>query len=261
MLSISPSAEASPSLTPASVVRFSELVKKIGTSPATASRKRKNAAPKKLKRIVNEHQRYAKTAKLHAVALTLTYGDSRHFSPKHISAFLDRLRRALKRRGFSLPYVWTLECASRLHYHITLWLPRDYPFTSASLAKWWSWGSTWLEACRSVKAWTRYMGKFDSTATLPKGARVYGYGGLDEAGKIAVARVGLPRWLQALLPKNHRAVRTSGQGWSDVVTGESFLSPYVWTPRGCMLPYRETITKLVPKGLVVCIGVSGHSAQ
>jgi hypothetical protein len=235
MLSVSPSDAGCPNLTPASVAWFAELVRKTVTSPAAASGKRKSAARKKLKRVIREQQRYARTARLRAVALTLTYRDSKPFSPKHISAFLDRLRRALKRIGHILPYAWVLESASHLHYHLILWLPRGYVLDHAKLAKWWPWGSTWLEACRSVKAWGRYIAKFDSTAKLPKGARLYGYGGLDGVGKTAVSRVGLPRWLQALLPAGHRARRCAGGGWADLVTGEIHRSPYVWTPWGAVL--------------------------
>lgn len=224
-----------PSITPASVVRFAELVKKIGTSATASSKKRKNAARKKLNRVIEAQSRYAKVANLRAVALTLTYRNAAAFSRKHISAFLDRVRSALKRMGYSLPYAWVLECARQLHYHLLVWLPRGYTLDPAKLSKWWPWGSTWVASCRSVKAWGRYMAKFDSTAKLPKGARLYGYGGLDEDGKLAVSRAALPRWLLVLLPAGHRARRCPGGGWVDIVTGEIYRSPYVWTPCGAVL--------------------------
>lgn len=222
-------------ITASSVARFTELVKKIGTSATASSRKRKNAARKKLNRIIKEQCRYAKVANLRAVALTLTYCDAAVFSRKHISAFLDPLRQALKRMGCSLPYAWVLECASHLHYHLLVWLPRGYTLDPVKLSKWWRWGSTWVESCRSVKAWGRYMSKFDSTSKLPKGARLYGYGGLDGDGKLAVSRATLPRWLLALLPDGHLARRCSGGGWVDIVTGEFHRSPYLWTPWGSVL--------------------------
>lgn len=236
MLSVPPSSAVTrPSITAASVVRFAELVKKIGTSPASSSRKRKNSARKKLTRVIKEQRRFAETAKLRAVALTLTYRDSAAFSPKHISSFLDRLRRALKRAGHSLPYAWVMECAGQLHYHLILWLPRSYSLAPAKLSKWWPWGSTWVESCRSVGAWAKYMAKFDGATKLPKGARLYGYGGLDEAGKTAVSRAGLPRWLLVLLPAHGRARRHPGGGWVDMTTGEVHHSPYIWTPWGAKL--------------------------
>lgn len=236
MLSAPPTpAVTRPSITAASVARFAELVRKIETSPATSPRKRKSKARKKLTRIIREQRRFAKAIKLRAVALTLTYRDSTTFLPKHISSFLDRLRRALKRAGHILPYAWVLECASQLHYHLIVWLPHGYVLDPAKLAKWWPWGSTWVKTCRSVGAWAKYMAKSDGAGKLPKGARLYGYGGLDDAGKTAVSRAALPRWLLALLPAHARARRHPGGDWVDTATGEIYRSPYVWTPWGVRL--------------------------
>lgn len=228
----SSSVESWPSIDSASISRFAELVKKTVTSPTTACRKRQKAARKKLNRVITEQKRIAKVAGLYAVALTLTYEDSADFSSKHISSFMDRARRELKSFGHPLPYAWVLECASHLHYHLILWLPRGYRLDLDKLRKWWPWGSTWMEACRCVKAWGRYLAKFDSVAKLPKRARFHGCGGLDEAGKIAVGRAGFPRWLRVLIPVIHRARRCAGGGWVDLMTGEIFRSPYVWTPWG-----------------------------
>lgn len=222
-------------VTAASAARFAELVKKTVTSATASSRKRKNAARKKLSRVIKEQSRYAKVANLRAVALTLTYRDAASFSPKHISAFLNRLRRTLKRMGYSLPYAWVLECASHLHYHLIVWLPRGYKLDPEKLTRWWPHGSSWVESCRSVSAWGRYMAKFNSVAHLPRGARLYGYGGLDENGKTAVSRSALPRWLLAMVPVGHRACRCPGGGWVDTVTAEVHRSPYIWTPWGSVL--------------------------
>ena len=239
MLSLSPAVDGRPSITSESVARFTELVNKIETSPATALRKRKNSARKKLRSIIKEQKRYAKTAKLRAVALTLTYRDAKHFSKKHISGFLDRLRRALKRRGHIAPYAWVLERASQLHYHLILWIPHGYTLDPAKVLKWWPWGSSWVEACRNVTAWGRYIAKFDSAAKVPRGARLYGYGGLDDKGKLAISRNTCPRWLLALLPAGHRARRCRGGGWVDMTTGEIHRSPYKWTPWGAVLATRS----------------------
>ncbi|QGZ39339.1 hypothetical protein IP92_02410 [Pseudoduganella flava] len=231
----SSSVPAPGTITATSVVRFAELVKKTATSATASSRKRKNAARKKLSCVIKEQSRFAKVADLRAVALTLTYGDVADFSPKHISAFLNRVRRTLKRMGFLLPYAWVLECASHLHYHLIVWIPRGYKLDQSKLSRWWPWGSTWVESCRSVKAWGRYMAKFVSITKLPKSARLYGYGGLDDGGRMAVSRAALPRWLLALLPAGHRVCRCPGGGWVDTETAEVHKSPYIWTPRGAML--------------------------
>jgi hypothetical protein len=224
-----------PSTTAASVASFAGLVRKIETSPASSFRKRKSSARKRLTRVIREQRRFAKTVKFRAVTLTLTYRDSAAFSPKHISSFLDRLRRTLKRKGYILPYAWVLERASRLHYHLIVWLPRSFTIDTAKLAKWWPWGRSKVEACHRVGACAKYMVKFDGAATLPKGARLYGYGGLDEAGEAAVSRAALPRWLQAVLPIHARVRRRPGGGWEEATTGKVHHSPYVWTPWGAKL--------------------------
>lgn len=235
MLSVSPTVASRLSSTKASVAKSSELVRKTETSRPARCLKRKCLTRKKLRRVAKEQHRYAKSAGLRAVAVTLTYRDSGNYSKKHISDFLSPLRKAFARKGYKLPYTWNLECAARLHYHLTLWLPRTYRLEPATLKRWWPWGSTWVEACRSVGAWGRYITKLDGIKKLPRGARSYGYGGLDEAGKTAVSRAALPRWLQAVLPSDHQARRCPGGGWVDMVTGEIYLSPYVWTPRGIVL--------------------------
>lgn len=240
-LSQSHQADRRPILSATSVSRFAELVKKIETSATPSARKRKTAARKKLLRVIKEQHRYAKSAKLRAVAVTLTYCDANQLATKHISAFLDRLRKALRRQGHTLPYAWVLERAGQFHYHLILWLPRSYKLDFAKLSKWWLWGSSWAECCRSVTGWGRYMAKFDNTSILPKGAKLFGYGGLDEDGKTAVARAGMPRWLQLLLPPSRRAFRCPGGGWADGLTGEMYRSPFIWTPQGAILASRRPV--------------------
>lgn len=220
--------------TPESESSLFELVKKIERS-ATSLRKRRGSACKRLKKALAEHSRYAKEAGLRAISLTLTYEDSSQFASKHISSVLDTLRKAIKRRGQSLlPYAWSLECAERLHYHLIVWLPRSYQIDKAKLKRWWPWGSTWIENCRNPKAWGRYISKFDSLDRLPKNSRAFGYGGLDENGKTATARACLPRWLDSILPKGHRARRRRGGGWLDTTTSTIYQSPYFWTPSRIM---------------------------
>lgn len=232
MVSASPLIGSRSSVTPASLAKFSELVKKIGTSPSLSKKRREKAAKKKLNRVIKEQRRYAKVGKLRAVAVTLTYANNGDCSPTKVSDFIDRLRTTMKRRGHILPYIWVLERADRLHYHLLLWLPRSYILDSAKLAQRWPWGSTWVESCRRVKDWGRYITKFNSSAKLPKGSRLFGCGGLDSVGKIAVSRAALPCWLLKLLPAGHCARRCPGGGWVDTTTGEVYRSPYLWTPWG-----------------------------
>lgn len=216
--------------------RFSlgELVKKTETS-ATALKKRLRGARKKIKAVTKEHRRIAKAKGLYAAAVTLTYSNDADFCPKHITKFINCLRAKLKRQGHSLLYVWVLERASAIHYHLTLWLPRGFTVSHADLKKWWPWGSTWTQACRKVSAWIRYLSKREDKATLPVSARMFGCGGLDEAAKAVVSRAMLPRWLAALLPSDAKPRRVVGIGWEDANTAKVYVSPWMWTPNGARL--------------------------
>lgn len=208
-----------------------ELVKKIETS-ATSLKKRVRTARKKIKAVTREHRRIAKVKGLYATALTLTYAKEADFCPKHVTRFINCLRAKLKRQGHVLLYVWVLERASALHYHLAVWLPRGFALSHADLAKWWPWGSTWTERCRKVSAWIHYISKPECKAHLPVSARAYGYGGLDEYGKYATHKAMLPRWVKAIVSNTAKVRRVPRVGWTDTTTGEVYESPWVWTPRG-----------------------------
>jgi hypothetical protein len=222
--------------------RLVELVRKIGTS-APSLKKRLRTASKKIKAVTKEHRRIAHEKGLYAVAATLTYANDANFCPKHVTRFIKCLRAKLKRKGHQLLYVWVLERASAIHYHLALWLPRGFTLDHDDLAKWWAWGSTWTQSCRKVSAWIRYMSKREDKANLPLSARVFGCGGLDETAKKTVKKTMLPRWLSVLLPNDTQVYRITGVGWTDKHTGEVYISPWMWTPHGAKLkPLTESMT-------------------
>ncbi len=208
-----------------------ELVKKIETSASTL-KKRVRIARKKIKAVTREHRRIAKSRGLYAAAVTLTYAHDADFCPRHITRFINCLRSKLKRRGYTLLYVWVLERAEVLHYHLVLWLPRGFILSHADLMRWWPWGSTWTQSCRKVSAWIRYISKRESKDHLPISARAYGCGGLDESAKDSIQKDMLPRWLKTLLPAEAKVRRVPKVGWTDMSTGEIYESPWYWTPHG-----------------------------
>lgn len=222
--------------------RLAELVNKIETS-ASALKKRLRICRKKLKRLTKEYRRIAKAKGLYAVAVTLTFARDTDFCAKHITRFLNCLRSKLKRKGHQLVYAWVLERAGALHYHLALWLPRGFKLDCTELAKWWPWGSTWNETCRKVSAWIHYISKRNCKTDLPTGARVFGYGGLDEQAKEAVQHAMLPIWLKTLLSSNAKVKRVPKVGWLDLGTGEVYESPWLWSPRGCRLKVQAASTQ------------------
>lgn len=210
------------------------LVKKIETSPLK-HKKRIQRLKRKLSAFVKEHGRMAKKHGLYAVALTLTYRPGDEPSGKHVSSLLDKLRAKLKRMSKPLLYVWTLERSAAYHYHLMIWLPRGIRLEQKQLTRWWTHGFSDAEACRSTFRWAKYIGKSETKEGVAKGLRLFGAGGLDMEGEDAMRFAGLPRWLQCVLPVLSRPKRIPRVGWVDILTGELFICPYVWTSRGMRL--------------------------
>ena len=129
-----------------------EFVNKIETS-RTQRVKRHGKLRKKVRAALREHVRVAKAKGLYAVCLTLTYKKAEDFSQKNITKLINALRMKLARRRHKLPYIWVLErTPTVLHYHFILWLPRGFKLDTLDLTKWWAHGSTWVEACKKVRA-------------------------------------------------------------------------------------------------------------
>ncbi len=209
-----------------------ELVNKIEISASYSPKRRRNTQKRRVKALVSAGQGTALRQGKYAIAMTLTFKNNSDYSSQCLRAFTEKARRWLKRRGHTFTYVWVLERANRLHYHLMVWLPRGIKLDHAQLASWWPWGSTWAEACKSVRDWGLYIAKFNSEKAFCKNTRLYGHGGFDAAAKFSVLRAYLPIWLQKLLPNSERATRARGGGWVNQNTGEIYSSPYRWTPRG-----------------------------
>ncbi|CAM5199368.1 hypothetical protein CDEF62S_03618 [Castellaniella defragrans] len=243
-----PLVEGGDSLAPAPVEKGGHHVR---LRPKLRSRP---AARRKLKAALGEQRRIARELGLEAICVTLTYRPDEAHAPRDLSAFraalFAQVRRSHPSLKIPLPYLWVLDrggvgevkddlvTTGVLHYHLLLWVPRGFPLRER-LARWWPHGSTWHERCKCPQDWTSYMTKA-TRATFPKGSRLYGCGGLDDTGKLAVARAGWPRWLLRHIPRGERAKRIAGVGWVHVETGELYESPYVWRKGRCVL--RRSLT-------------------
>lgn len=232
--------------------KASGLVKKIETSRSSRNIKGTKQCRKSLMATTQEHQRYARSHDLRAVSLTLTYAEPKHYSSKHISDFLEPQRSAMRRKKLKLCYIWRLERSpdGLLHYHVMLWLKRGEKITKPCLEQRWPYGCTQIEATRSPSAWTKYISKCSKlSGHLPKGARGYGRGGLDEAGTQAVRRALFPLWLKKRVPVTESAKRVKNLGWVNTVSGEVLISPYIWTGSGCVLRDSCRDVTMHPPGL------------
>lgn len=161
---------------------------------------------------------------VYVAMVTLTYrGGPDAWSPRHVSQFLTAARKWLGRRGHAFRYVWVAELQRRgvLHYHVALWLPEGVKLPKPDECGWWVHGYTRIERARSAPRYLlKYLSKGGSYGSLPKGARIYGVGGLEAAGR------GVRRWLNApsfvrgntcahAMARQARWRRVQGGGWSD----------------------------------------------
>ena len=161
--------------------------------------------------------------------LTLTYRDVDGFEPRHVSELLKRIRQWLQRRGKGFYYVWVAELQQRgaLHYHIVIWLPKGLTLPKPDKQGWWPHGSTRIEWARHPVGYLiKYASKFDIKGGLPKGCRLHGAGGFDEASKQIRRWFNLPTWLKALAGVSSRFMRVKGVGLVAADSGVCVQSPW-----------------------------------
>ena len=170
-----------------------------------------------------------------AAMVTLTYRGVEDFCPRHVSALLARMRQWIERRGHKLHYVWVAELQARgaLHYHVLIWLPRGLTLPKPDKQGWWPHGSTRIEWARNAIGYLwKYVSKFDSAGTFPRGARLQGSGGHDDLAKQIRPWLNLPSWLKCLAGVESRFVRVKGVGLVDRATGVCMPSPWRVSIRG-----------------------------
>jgi hypothetical protein len=171
--------------------------------------------------------------------VTLTYaGTNGDWSPEHLTRAIDCFRFWCKANGHACRYVWVAELQARgvIHYHLCCWLPRgvrmpkwDVRLSGHRLARrWWPHGMTNRKVARNAVPYLmKYMSK-GSAGTLgsfPKGARVYGVGGLEFALRRARRWLGLPAFVQARSDIFGQWERARGGGWIDA-SGEIWPSEW-----------------------------------
>lgn len=164
------------------------------------------------------------------VMVTLTYAPQVRWNSSHIAAFIDCVRKHLKRAGYAFRYQWVLELtkAGRVHYHALFWLPPGVMLPKPDQAGWWKHGMTRIErARRAVGYIVKYASKgCGNDQAIPKGARLFGVGVAADAAageRLIAHRAGLAAWLREATAG--RCARVRG-GWLDKETGEVLRSPF-----------------------------------
>jgi hypothetical protein len=169
-----------------------------------------------------------------AALITPTYRPGEAWSPGDVTALVKCYREWARRRGFALRYAWVMELqrTGRPHYHLILWLPRGVTPPMPDKQGWWKHGMTNCKWARSPVGYIcKYASKgFESAVQggLPKGARVYGTGGLDATSQAKWCWAMAPMWLRLMVPEGHLIRRKLRGWWLDVSAGIWYQSPWEW---------------------------------
>jgi len=162
--------------------------------------------------------------------LTLTYRDDERWVAKQVTELLKCLRQYATRCGFAARYTWVLELTKRgrPHYHVLVWLPKGRTLPKPDKQGWWKYGMTRIEWARNAVGYlAKYASKGDDydLRTLPRGARLSGFGGLSDNGRIELRWWKLPGWLRAQWSEICNVRRIKG-GHVNRDTGEFLASPF-----------------------------------
>lgn len=143
--------------------------------------------------------------------ITLTYKDrtSKAYSPKDVSRYLDLLRKWYFKHlpNIKLRYVWVLEDQKdgTPHYHVVVWAPKGVKLPMPDKSGMWSHGHSQIERARNAVAYlAAYASKiskhnsdiFRVTKVLPKGSRIWAFGGLSDVQRCIFRWWRLPSYLR-----------------------------------------------------------------
>lgn len=159
------------------------------------------------------------------VFITLTYHHQEDWNPKHISTLVDYYRKdwkqRLKRDPSHFRYVWVAEMQKRgvIHYHMVLWCPRGKRLAKPDSEANWKGGRSKIVGVRKgvVGYLSKYLSKGAEPADnkgvvvyFPKGARIFGCGGLCVAARIKIAFKKLPKYVRGVFNSVERVSKVCG---------------------------------------------------
>lgn len=163
--------------------------------------------------------------------VTLTYREDVAWVACQVRDFLNCVRMYAGRCGFLARYTWVLELTKRgrPHYHVLVWLPKGRTMPKPDKQGWWKHGMTKIEWARNAVG---YLAKYASKGadyelrSLPHGARMSGFGGLNKVSRIELRWWKSPLWLREAWPEVCDVGRLEGGGYVNRDTGEFLASPW-----------------------------------
>jgi len=166
--------------------------------------------------------------------VTLTYAKVDGWKPEDISAYVRVARKWAIRKGFPLKFTWVAELQKRgaVHYHVCMWIPVRCRLPEADLYGWWVHGSSNVKKVYGgASGVMAYLGKYltkggpEQSMKFPKGARMFGAGGLDCEQRREMRYRLAPFWVRDELGTFADIRRIVG-GWVDRESGLFVASPW-----------------------------------
>jgi len=165
------------------------------------------------------------------VMVTLTYCGVDDWRPNQIRGYMLLLRRYLGRR--LLAYAWVAELQQRgaVHYHVLLIVHRGTRVPMPDRSGMWLWGSSRVEAARTIWYIAKYASKGCFTGDFPGGLRIFAVwisqGVIDGVRRWVMRLSTLPVWLgvivQSIADMDDWPCRSPG-GWQ--YAGRLWRSPW-----------------------------------
>lgn len=156
--------------------------------------------------------------------VTLTYRPDVEWKPEHIKNFFRLVRQRFARRGERARYVWVMELTQRgvPHYHIVFWFRASLRLPAPDRAGLWPHGWSNVQRAHSPVGYLiSYAAKADALeAAFPKGARIFGAGGLEPDMRAEKRWRLLPTYVREEFSYGDDVRRARGGGWLSAVTGE-----------------------------------------
>jgi hypothetical protein len=180
-------------------------------------------------RLLVEDMQFTK-ARYKTAMLTLTYRPDADWNPRQVTSLIRIIREHLHRRGVKFRYVWVLELTKKgkPHYHLMLWLPKGITLPKPDKRGWWKHGMTRIEWVRNPVGYlAKYVSKGTEQYQMPRGARLYGTGGLSLVSRHQKTWWFCPSWIRDKCTWEDRPQKVPGGGYILRSTGEWFESPWL----------------------------------
>jgi hypothetical protein len=180
-----------------------ETGKRVTADPFLSRMSRMRRRVKKWSEILDfrfEHEKHR------LIMVTLTYAPEFEWEKRHVTEYLQALKRYLK--DDLLGYAWTAELQQRgaIHYHILIMLNRGVEVPHPDDSGMWKWGMSNIVSAKSPYYLVKYLGKeYQKNGDFPKGIRIFAVwfqkGFLSNIQLWRLRLTSLPAWLRTQLEK------------------------------------------------------------